>query len=109
MSASQKEFANLADILLFVCAVDDFLTTDWYFYAIEIVNRNNNEYNYDDDTNNDEDYDKHFYALVIVQTNFLSSFAERICSSLSFLDVNLLPCNSDIFLSEVHFSRQFLF
>ena len=50
MSASQKEFANLADILLFVCAVDDFLTTDWYLYAIEIVNRNNNEYNYDDDT-----------------------------------------------------------
>ena len=40
MSASQKEFANLADILLFVCAFDDFLTTDWYFYAIEILNKN---------------------------------------------------------------------
>ena len=88
MSASQKEFANLADILLFVCAFDDFLTTDWYFYAIEIVNRNNNEYDCDDDTYIDENYDKHFYALVIVKRNFLSSFAERICYSLSFLDVN---------------------
>ena len=86
MSASQKEFANLADILLFVCAFDDFLTTDWYFYAIEIVNRNNNEYNCDDDI--DENYDKHFYAILFVKRNFLSSFAERICYSLSFLDVN---------------------
>ena len=88
MSASQRKFANFADILLFVWAVNDFLTTYWYFYAIEIVNRNNNEYNCDDDTYIDENYDKHFYAILFVKRNFLSSFAERICYSLSFLDVN---------------------